>query len=101
MVSKRAPGDAPAWHDKQKYHVGPHQMNYNIAITADRVGLETMGIPPYAVGYLQYASQLGLGQYDLAKIDVLGVKPEAVKRTYRLHDEVDQQLQWLRELPRA
>jgi uncharacterized protein (DUF362 family) len=139
-----APGDAPAWHDKQKYHVGPHQHNYNMAITAvrlrphwgvavidgyegmegngpgdgtpvpsrialastdffaaDRVGLETMGIPAYAVGYLQYASQLGLGQYDLAKIDVLGVKPEAVKRTYRLHDQVDQQLQWLRELPRA
>jgi uncharacterized protein (DUF362 family) len=139
-----APGDTPAWHDKQKYHAGPHQMNYNMAITAarlrphwgvavidgyegmegngpstgtpvpsrialastdffaaDRVGLETMGIPAYAVGYLLYASQLGLGQYDLAKIDVLGVKPEAVKRTYRLHDQVDQQLNWLRELPRA
>jgi hypothetical protein len=53
------------------------------------------------VGYLQYASQLGLGQYDLAKIDVRGVKPEAVKRTYRLHDQVDQQLKWLRELPKA
>jgi uncharacterized protein (DUF362 family) len=68
---------------------------------ADRVGLETMGIPAYAVGYLLYASQLGLGQYDLAKIDVLVVKPEAVKLTYRLHDQVDQQLQWLRELPKA
>jgi len=139
-----APGDAQAWHDKQKYHAGPHQMNYNMAITAarlrphwgvavidgyegmegngpsegtpvpsrialastdffaaDRVGLETMGIPAYAVGYLQYASQLGLGQYDLAKIDVLGSKPETVKRTYRLHDQVDQQLKWLRELPTA
>ena len=139
-----APGDTPEWHDKRKYHAGPHQMNYNMAITAarlrphwgvavidgyegmegngpstgtpvpsrialastdffaaDRVGLETMGIPAYAVGYLLYASQLGLGQYDLAKIDVLGVKPEAVKRTYRLHDQVDQQLKWLRELPKA
>jgi hypothetical protein len=53
------------------------------------------------VGYLLYASQLGLGQYDLAKIDVRGSKPEAVKRTYRLHDQVEQQLKWLRELPRA
>ena len=68
---------------------------------AARVGLETMGIPAYAVGYLQYAAQLGLGQYDLAKIDVLGSKPEAVKRTYRLHDQVDQQLKWLSELPKA
>jgi uncharacterized protein (DUF362 family) len=138
------PGDAQAWHDKQKYHAGPHQQNYNMAISAarlrphwgvavidgyegmegngpsdgtpvpsrialastdffaaDRVGLEAMGIPAYAVGYLQYASQFGLGQFDLAKIDVLGVKVEAVKRTYRLHDQVDQQLKWLRELPRA
>jgi hypothetical protein len=32
-----APGDTPAWHDKQKYHAGPHQMNYNMAITAARL----------------------------------------------------------------
>jgi uncharacterized protein (DUF362 family) len=68
---------------------------------ADRVGLETMGIPAYAVGYLQYAAQLGLGQYDLAKIDVRGAKVEAVKRTYRLHDQADEQLKWLRELPKV
>jgi len=139
-----APGESEAWHDKRKYHAGPHQMNYNMAISAahekphwgvavidgyegmegngpaggtpvpsrialastdffaaDRVGLETMGIPAYAVGYLQYASQLGLGQYDLAKIDVVGAKVEAVKRTYRLHDQADEQLKWLRELPKA
>jgi uncharacterized protein (DUF362 family) len=139
-----APGVSPAWHDKRKYHAGPHQMNYNMAISiarerpqwclalidgfegmegdgpndgtpvpsrialastdflaADRVGLETMGIPPYAVGYLQYASQLGLGQYDLEKIDVRGPKPETVKRVYRLHDQVQDQLKWLGTLPKA
>lgn len=137
-----APGITPAWHDKRKYHAGPHQMNYNMAISAarekvnwgvalidgfegmegdgpssgtavpshialastdffaaDRVGLETMGIPEYAVGYLQYAGQLGLGQYDLSKIDIRGVKPETVKRTYKLHTQVDQQLKWLGTLP--
>jgi uncharacterized protein (DUF362 family) len=135
---------APAWHDKRKYHAGPHQMNYNMAISAqkerpfwgtavidgfegmegdgpsdgrpvpsrialastdflaaDRVALETMGIPPHLVGYLQYAAQFGLGQYDLAKIDVLGEKPEAVKRTYKLHSEVQQHLKWLSSLPKA
>ena len=139
-----APQETPAWHDKRKYHAGPHQMNYNMAISvaklkpnwglavidgfegmegngpsngtpvpsrialastdyiaADRVGLVTMGIPAHAVGYLQYAGQLGLGQYDLAKIDVRGVKPETVARTYRLHDQADQQLKWLGELPKA
>jgi uncharacterized protein (DUF362 family) len=139
-----APQETPEWHDKRKYHAGPHQMNYNMAITAaklkpnwgcavidgfegmegngpsdgtpvpsrvalastdffaaDRVGLETMGIPGHAVGYLQYAGQLGLGQYDLGQIDILGEKPEAVKRVYRLHDNVNDQLKWLGTLPKA
>ena len=133
-----------AWHDKRKYHAGPHQMNYNMAISivrerpqwglalvdgfegmegngpsdgtpvpsriaiastdflaADRVGLETMGVPAYAVGYLQYAAQLGMGQYELEKIDVRGPKPESVKRVYRLHDQVQEQLKWLGALPKA
>ena len=139
-----APNDTPAWHDKRKYHAGPHQMNYNMAISAmrerpawgvglidgfegmegngpsdgtpvpsrvalastdllaaDRIGLECMGLPPHAVGYLQYAAQFGIGQFDIEKIDVLGPKPETVKRTYRLHDTVQQQLEWLHDLPKA
>ena len=139
-----APNETPAWHDKRKYHAGPHQMNYNMAISivrerpqwglalvdgfegmegngpsdgtpvpsriaiastdflaADRVGLETMGVPAYAVGYLQYAAQLGMGQYDLEKIDVRGPKPDSVKRVYRLHDQVQEQLKWLGALPKA
>ena len=31
-----APGVSPAWHDKRKYHAGPHQMNYNMAISIAR-----------------------------------------------------------------
>jgi uncharacterized protein (DUF362 family) len=69
-------------------------------IAADRVGLETMGIPPHAVGYLQYTAQLGTGQFDLAKIDIRGEKPESVRRVFKLHDAVQQQLDWLRDLQR-
>ena len=69
-------------------------------IAADRVSLETMGVPPYAVGYLQYAGQLGAGQFDLAKIDIRGEKPESVKRVFKLHDQVQQQLNWLRDMQR-
>jgi uncharacterized protein (DUF362 family) len=64
-------------------------------LAADRVALEVMGIPHHAVGYLQYASQLGVGQYDLAKIDIRGEKPESVRRVFRLHDTAARQLQWL------
>ncbi|MEO8596024.1 MAG: DUF362 domain-containing protein [Candidatus Solibacter sp.] len=70
-------------------------------LAADRVGLETMGIPQHAVGYLQYAAQLGVGQFDLAKIDIRGERPEAVKRVFRLHDGVQNQLDWLREITRG
>jgi uncharacterized protein (DUF362 family) len=66
-------------------------------LAADRVALEVMGLPPHAVGYLQYASQLGVGQFDLAKIDIRGEKPESVRRVFRLHDSVERQLRWLRE----
>ena len=29
--------------------------------------------------------QMGLGQYDLSKIDIRGEKPESVKKTFKLH----------------
>lgn len=69
-------------------------------LAADRVSLEIIGVPPHAVGYLQYAAQLGAGQFDLAKIDIRGEKPESVRRVFKLHDAVQQQLNWLRDLQR-
>jgi len=67
-------------------------------LAVDRVALETMGIPGYAVGYMQYAAELGVGQFDLSKIDIRGEKPEAVKKTFRLNKTADFQLEWLGNL---
>jgi uncharacterized protein (DUF362 family) len=64
-------------------------------IAADRVALETMGINPQWVGYLIYCGQVGLGQYDLAKIDVLGATIASVRRNYRLHSDIQRELQWI------
>jgi uncharacterized protein (DUF362 family) len=64
-------------------------------IAADRVGIEAMGIDPGWVGALVYSYQAGLGQYDLSKIDVRGTKVADVRRTYRLHPDVDTQKQWM------
>jgi uncharacterized protein (DUF362 family) len=64
-------------------------------IAADRVGVECMGLDPRWVGYLQYCGQVGAGNYDLAKIDVLGASIPPVRRTYRLHDSIERQLQWM------
>ena len=52
-------------------------------IAADRVGVECMGVDPNWVGYLQYCAQVGLGNYDLAKIDIRGVPIASVQKKYR------------------
>jgi uncharacterized protein (DUF362 family) len=72
-------------------------------IAADRVAIETMGVNADWVGYLRYCDQVGLGNYNLAKIDVVGEKIESVRRKYRLHDSIQQQIdEWMqpmRDLP--
>ena len=126
------------WSDKQKFHVGAQQMNYNLSlvsqrmapfwgaavldgyegmegggpvsgqpvphriamasmdyVAADRVATEVMGVEPTWVGYLQYLEQVGVGNYDIAKIDVRGETIASVKRTYRLHPDIDRHLQWM------
>jgi len=88
-------GNGPSNGTPVPMHVALASPDY---LAADRVGLETMGIPSHAVGYLQYAAELGVGQFDLAKIDIRGEKPETVRRVFRLHDMVQQQLNWLRDI---
>lgn len=71
-------------------------------IAADRVGLAVMGINPDWVGYLRYCAQAGLGQYDLAKIEVTGSTIAAVAKKYKLHPDIDRELKWMgpmNELP--
>jgi uncharacterized protein (DUF362 family) len=72
-------------------------------VAADRVGVECMGIDPGWVGYLTYCGTMGVGQYDLAKIDVRGEKIADVKRPYQLHQDIERMLEWMgpmKELPR-
>jgi uncharacterized protein (DUF362 family) len=64
-------------------------------VAADRVAVEVMGIPPDWMGYLAYCSQAGVGQYDLSRIDVRGEDTAAVKRRYRMHDDIERELLWM------
>jgi uncharacterized protein (DUF362 family) len=63
-------------------------------VSADRVASETMGINPEWMGYVKYCGQLGLGQWDSAKIDVIGAKVAEVKKPYRMHPDIERELQW-------
>lgn len=67
-------------------------------IAADRVGVEVMGIDPSWIGCLNFCHQVGLGQYDLAKIDIIGAEPDTVKKKYVLHRDTERQLQWMGEM---
>lgn len=64
-------------------------------IAADRIALETMGIDPSWVGYLRYCSDFGIGQYNIAKIDLRGEPVAAVRRQYRMHPNIQRELQWM------
>ena len=64
-------------------------------IAADRVAVEAMGVNPDWIGYLRYCDQVGLGNYDLQKIDLRGASLAAVRRTYRLHNDLERELQWM------
>jgi uncharacterized protein (DUF362 family) len=71
-------------------------------IAADRIGLEAMSIDPSWPGYLVYCHQAGLGQYDLKQIDIAGESLAAVRKQYRLHDDIKRELLWqgpMTELP--
>uniref|UniRef100_Q02C16 DUF362 domain-containing protein n=1 Tax=Solibacter usitatus (strain Ellin6076) TaxID=234267 RepID=Q02C16_SOLUE len=63
-------------------------------VAADRVAAETMGINPEWLGYVKYCGQLGLGQFDPRQIDVVGAKVAEVKKAYRMHPDIERELQW-------
>ena len=58
-------------------------------------GIEAMGIDASWVGYLQFCGQAGLGQNDLAKIDIRGAKLADVTRKYKMHDDIERELKWI------
>jgi uncharacterized protein (DUF362 family) len=64
-------------------------------VAADRVGIEAMGIDPAWVGYLGYCGQAGLGQFDLAKIQVVGATIASVQKKYQLHPDIERELKWM------
>ena len=71
-------------------------------VSADRVAAESMGIDPEWLGYVKYCGDLGLGQWDPAKIETIGAKVADVRKAYRMHPDIDLELQWrgpMKELP--
>ena len=65
------------------------------AVAVDSMCGRLMGIPLENVGYLNYLAAAGIGNVDREKIDIIGSEDPAnhiIK--YRLHDNIDTQLEW-------
>jgi len=85
-------GKGPAWGTAVDHRVCVVSPDW---LAADRVGVELMGIDFAKIGYLNYCAQAGLGQADLDRIEIVGEPVARHQRTYRLHDNVEKQLEWM------
>jgi hypothetical protein len=51
---------------------------------------------------MKYCGEVGVGQWDLSKIDIRGTEIAAVQKKYRLHPDIELQLKWMgpmKEMP--
>ncbi len=64
-------------------------------LAADRVAVELMGIDFAKIGYLNYCANAGRGVADLNKIEIIGESISNHKRSYKLSDNINDQLVWM------
>lgn len=64
-------------------------------LSADRVGIELMGIDYAKVGYLNFCAQTGGGIADLNKIEVIGEKITDHIKSYKMNENINAQLVWM------
>lgn len=67
-------------------------------LAADRVGIELMGIDFAKIGYLNFCAQAGLGIADLNKIEIVGENLIDHIKTYKLPDNIDKLLIWMKPI---
>ncbi len=65
-------------------------------LAADRVAVELMGVDFTMIGYLNYCAQTGLGTADLSKIEIVGESISNHIKHYKLHDNIEKQLIWMK-----
>ena len=65
-------------------------------LAADRVAVELMGIDFSKIGYLNYCAQAGMGVADLVKIEVIGENLKDHIKSYKLSNNINDQLIWMK-----
>jgi uncharacterized protein (DUF362 family) len=64
-------------------------------LAVDRVAVELMGIDFTKIGYLNFCAQAGSGVADLNKIEIVGEEIKNHKKSYKLSDNINDQLIWM------
>lgn len=64
-------------------------------LSADRVGVELMGIDFSKIGYLNHCTQMGLGNSDLNKIEIVGENLKDHIKPYKLPSNFDKLISWM------
>jgi uncharacterized protein (DUF362 family) len=81
--------------------IGGHRVDHRVCVAstdwlaADRVAVELMGIDFAKIGYLNYCANAGRGVADLNKIRIIGESIKNHKKSYKLSDNIDEQLVWM------
>jgi uncharacterized protein (DUF362 family) len=81
--------------------VGGTPVDHKIAIAstdwlaADRMAVDLMGFEFDKIGYLKFCANQGMGQSDLSRVEIRGEKPANHARTYKPHDSIERQYQWM------
>jgi uncharacterized protein (DUF362 family) len=66
-------------------------------VAADRMGIELMGIDYNQIKYLQFCSAAGMGTDDISKMNLMGEDYHNHISSFALHNNIDQQREWLHE----
>ncbi|HOE09942.1 MAG TPA: DUF362 domain-containing protein [bacterium] len=88
-------GNGPSSGDPVDHRVALVGMDW---LAVDRVGIELMGIDFAKMGYLNYCTEAGMGVGDFSRIEVIGEPVADHVKSYRLHDNVEKQLNWLKPM---
>ena len=68
-------------------------------LAADTVAAELMGLGISKIGYLTFCAAAGMGQADLAKIEILGPALKDHIKVYKEPAKMDQLLNWQKPVP--
>ncbi len=84
-------GNGPIRGDLVDHRIALASTDY---VAVDRVATGCMGLDPNLIGHIQYCAAIGLGNFDISKIDVRGETIASVQRTYKHHQNWDTQTKW-------